>query len=74
MSRQLSFLIVSARELHHYGGMSGEEPTAVHSASPARHPAGDLASARRRLAFPSGQLHRVIQAAFGWWDYHSTSS
>ena len=27
----------------------------------------------RRLIVPasiSGQLHRVIQAAFGWWDYH----
>jgi hypothetical protein len=24
--------------------------------------------------FHLGQLHRVIQAAFGWWDYHATKT
>ncbi len=61
----------SAREPRHYGGMPWEEPTAVQL----RVTLLDIEPAIwRQLVVPwrfhLGQLHRVIQAAFGWWDDH----
>ena len=60
-----------AREARHDGGMPWEEPTAVQL----RVALLEIEPAIwRQLVVPwgfhLGQLHRVIQAAFGWWDCH----
>ena len=50
--------------------MSGEEPTAVQLRVTLLDIEPRSASAWVPWRFHLGQLHRVIQAAFGWWDYH----
>jgi pRiA4b ORF-3-like protein len=61
----------SAREHGHSGGLSWEEPAAVQL----RVTLLDIEPAIWRQLFVPwrfhlGHLHRVIQAAFGWWDCH----
>jgi hypothetical protein len=65
----------SIREARHDRGMSWEEPTAVQL----RDILLDIEPVIwRQLVNPRGfhlgQLRKVMQAAIGWWDSHSTSS